>query len=213
MNKLTITVITLALLLFTMPFEAQSQDEKGEASSNALELLNFEGSFADRFIQLKWNPITNPEDVKHYYIQYARDGKTFTSIGKTYTNLKNHYTFNSIVFHAGVNYYRIVEVNKDNTERVSHKINVMCGFADRYVLDLKKGVGEIKFMFQVKNDQKVVMEVLDSKGNLKQALFNGDMMKGEIIFRTINTSEWEKGKYYLSLRGVSFRENKEIWVD
>jgi len=213
MNKSIFYVIATALLLTTIHKEAAAQEHKNGNDAKVLQLLDFSGSFADRFVAVTWTPISNPENVKYYYVQYARDGKNYESIGKVYSNLKNHYAFNSIVYHAGVNYFRIVQVGKDGKELTSRKINVMCGFADRYTLDFEQYTDEIKLKFQVNNTQKVVFEILDDKGNLKQELFKGEMMEGEIIFRTVNIGDWENGKYYLSMRGESFRENKKIILE
>jgi hypothetical protein len=213
MNKsTTFSIIAILTLLTTIPFEAVTQEPKDGTDGKSLQLLDFNGDFADRFVQIAWTPIANPENVSYYYVQYARYGKNFKTIGKVYANLKNSYSFNSIVYHAGVNYFRIVQVGKDDKELTSRKLNIMCGFADRYELDFKQNTKEIKLKFQVKSEQKVIVEILDEDGKLKQKLFKGSMMAGEMIFRTIDISDWYTGKYYLSLRGESFRENKEVII-
>ena len=65
----------------------------------------------------------------------------------------------------------------------------MCGFADRYVLEIEQKKTIRKLMLQVRNDQKVEAEVLDEKGKVIQPLFNGEMMANEMIFRKIETAD------------------------
>ena len=205
-------VLTLSILL-ALPMVLSAQQEKNDTKKpNELSLLLFKGEFKEKFIHLKWSPLATPQDIKVYQIEYSQDGKTFKSIGKVYPELINVYKFKSIVYHAGANYFRIIQVGNDGSTLESYKINVMCGFQDRYMLELNKLEKQLKLTFQVRNTQQLEAEVLDAKGQVKHALFSGEMMENEIIFRAIDVSDWEAGTYYVSLRGESFRENREIVI-
>ena len=88
----------------------------------------------------------------------------------------------------------------------------MCGFADRYTLKVEKEQTVRRLMLQVRNDQKIEAEILDEKGEIVQPLFSGEMMGNEMIFRKVETANWQKGKYYISIRGENFRESRLIEI-
>lgn len=212
MSKLIIILLAFGIII-TSPLPILAQQEKNPTEKkNALSLITFKGTFQDKFIHIKWSPLASPIAIKAYLIEYSQDGKIFKTIGQVYPELANFYQYNSIIYHAGANYFRIVQVNKDGSSLVGHKINVMCGFPDRYNLEMKQLEQKLKLKIQVRSDQKVVIEILNPQGKLIKSLFSGEMITNEMIFKTVDTTGWKTGKYYLSLRGETFRESKEIKI-
>jgi hypothetical protein len=212
MKKIQTVSLMLLLSLFWIGTASAQQEKNSETKTNELSLLTFKGTFKDKFIQVKWSPLATPQAIKVYLVQYSQDGKSFKTIKKVFPELANFYKYNSIIYHAGANYFRITQVNQDGSTLISPKINVMCGFADRYVLEIEQKKSIRKLMLQVRNDQKVEAEVLDEKGKVIQPLFSGEMMANEMIFRKIETADWQNGKYYISIRGENFRESHFIEV-
>ena len=168
MKKIQILLIVVALSLFWTDTVSAQQEKNIETKTNELNLLTFKGTFKDKFIQVKWSPLATPQAIKVYLLQYSQDGKSFKTIKKVFPELANFYKYNSIIYHAGANYFRITQVNQDGSTLISAKINVMCGFADRYVLEIEQKKTIRKLMLQVRNDQKVEAEVLDEKGKVIQ---------------------------------------------
>lgn len=217
------TLTLCCLLVSTASLTAQSNTAKGEDApialmptkevATSLNLLTFRGNFYDKMIQLTWSPIVAPDAVAEYRVGYSANGNDFQMIGRVFPKLDNHYTFSSIIYHAGANYFKIVQINKDGTVQASEPINVMCGFPDRYELDFTHANTKIEISLQVRSDQNVTMEVLRPNGKTHQALFEGQMMKNEVIFRTINVTNWKAGKYYLIINGQTFRESQEIIIN
>lgn len=212
MKKIQTISLIVLLSLFWIGTASAQQEKNSETKTNELSLLTFKGTFKDKFIQVKWSPLATPQAIKVYLVQYSQDGKSFKTIKKVFPELANFYKYNSIIYHAGANYFRITQVNQDGSTLISPKINVMCGFADRYVLKIEQKKTIRKLMLQVRNDQKVEAEVLDEKGKVIQPLFSGEMMANEMIFRKIETADWQNGKYYISIRGENFRESHFIEV-
>ncbi len=212
MKKIQILLIVVALSLFWTDTVSAQQEKNIETKTNELNLLTFKGTFKDKFIQVQWSPLTTPQAIKVYLVEYSQDGKSFKTIKKVYPELTNFYKFNSIIYHAGANYFRITQVNEDGNTLISPKINVMCGFADRYTLKVEKEQTVRRLMLQVRNDQKIEAEILDEKGEIVQPLFSGEMMGNEMIFRKVETANWQKGKYYISIRGENFRESRLIEI-
>lgn len=208
-----ITILLTTGLIISSPTYLLAQQEKNPAEKkNALSLITFKGTFQDKFIKVKWSPLASPEAIKIYLVEYSQDGKNFETIGQVYPELANFYKYNSIIYHAGANYFRIVQVNKDGSSLVSQKINVMCGFPDRYNLKVEQLGKKLKLKLQVRSDQKVIVEILNPQGKLIKSLFSSEMLANEMIFKTVDTTGWKLGKYYLSLRGETFRESQEIKV-
>lgn len=209
-NRWRLTLIVLAFA--TTTFAQQTKDDK-VAEYEELPMIIFEGDFDQKFIELTWSPITKPETVKKYIIEYSKDGKDYKQIGSCSPNLDNKYTFNSIAYQAGRNYFRIIQLDKNGNKLVSDRVNVMCGFPDRYTLDVKNEDNELKIKLQVRNEQRVIAEILDSSGGVIKSLFSGELEENEMIFRKIDIAELTADSHYLSIRGEYFRLSTEVSVE
>ena len=203
----------LIMLAFASTLSAQQTKSNAVAEYEELPMIIFEGDFDQKFIELTWSPIAKPDNVKKYIIEYSKDGKDYKQIGTHSPNLKNKYAFSSIAYQAGRNYFRIIQVDKNGSKLVSDRINVMCGFPDRYTLDVKNEDNELKVKLQVRNEQRVVAEILNAKGEVIKSLFSGELEENEMIFRKINISDFGSETHYLSIRGEYFRLSTEVSVD
>jgi hypothetical protein len=202
----------IALFALTTTVKGQ-QTKNGENTTGNLTMIAFEGEFDEKFIALKWSPIEKPELVKKYLIEYSKDGNEYKQIGSIVPNEANVYTFQSIAYQAGRNHFRIIQVDKNNVQRISEHINVMCGFPDRYTLDIKNEDNQLKMKLQVRNEQRVVAEILNSKGEVVKSIFQGNLEANEMIFREIHISEINSESHYLSIRGEYFRLSTEISIE
>ena len=199
-----LTVLMLSASLLT------AQQTKNGNSTASLDMILFEGDFDDKFIELKWSPKAKPEDIQKYIIEYSKDAVNYRQIGTRSPDLKNIYTYKSIAYQAGTNYFRIIQVDKSGHELISDGVNVMCGFPDRYDLDVEHADDKLKIKLQVRTSQRVQVELLDQNGEIKESLYSGEMERNEMIFRTIDASNFARGTYYLSIRGQAFRLSEEI---
>ena len=212
-NNINQCYFILIALAFATTLSAQQTKNNEVAKYEELPMIIFEGDFDQKFIELTWSPIVKPENVKKYIVEYSKDGKAYKQIGSCSPNLKNKYSFNSIAYQAGRNYFRIIQVGKDGNKLVSDRVNVMCGFPDRYTLDVKNEENELKVRLQVRNEQRVIAEILNAKGEVIKPLFSGELEENEMIFRKIDISEINSETHYLSIRGEYFRLSTEISVE
>lgn len=202
----------IAVLTF-LAFTVTAQVKSGNSSESTLEMILFEGDFDDKFIEIKWAPKAKPAYIKKYIIEYSKDDINYRQIGTVSPDLKNIYEYKSIIYQAGTNYFRVVQVDKADNESVSERINVMCGFPDRYQLDLENVENQLKIKLQVRTTQRVYMELLTPDGEVKKSLYSGEMEQNEMIFRMVDFSSLAIGTYYLSIRGQTFRMSKEIKLE
>lgn len=201
------------VFLFTTTLSAQQTKNTEAAEYEELPMIIFEGDFDQKFIKLTWLPIAEPATVKKYIVEYSKDGKDYKQIGTRSPNIQNKYTFNSIAYQAGRNYFRIIQIDKNGHKLASNRVNVMCGFPDRYTLDVKNVDSELKIRLQVRNEQRVIAEILNVKGEVIKSLFNGELEENEMIFRKVDISEINSDSHYLSIRGEYFRQSTEISVE
>lgn len=201
---------SIIAVLTCMSFTLTAQEKSGNTSEAALEMILFEGDFDDKFIEVKWAPKAKPEQIKEYLVEYSKDGVNYRQIGTVSPDLKNIYEYKSIIYQAGTNYFRIVQVDKAGNELISERVNVMCGFPDRYQLDLENVDNKLKVRLQVRTTQRVYVELLTPDGDVKKSLYSGEMEQNEMIFRTVDFADLDLGNYYLSIRGQTFRMSKEI---
>ncbi len=113
------------LVLGTYQFEFSVIDIRGNVSKDTVsvnvssilpvKLLNFAGVARNSKVNLTW--VTTSEiNSSHYIIERSADGRNFTTIGQVTSNNRdqqNTYTALDNSPSAGINYYRLVMVDKD----------------------------------------------------------------------------------------------------
>ena len=161
-----------------------------------IELVSFFGEPAQPKINLSWKVATE-KNVNHYLVEKSLDGLNWEKISKVMASNKayasnlqyktsDHYPVN------GVNYYRLVNVDNDNSHGLSAVIAV------NYTEDSKTfwiEQTDEELIIHFKNSQSEGVELIDCSGKSvwksndiagsdKQKIFKRDLTKGMFILRS-----------------------------
>ena len=92
-----------------------------------VELLAFSGALDGSTVNLTWSTATET-DNSHFFVERSVDGLTYAAIGRVEgagtVGLVTDYAYTDEAFTAGVNYYRLRQVDFDGAESLSNVIAI-----------------------------------------------------------------------------------------
>ena len=95
-----------------------------------VELMSFSGALQGAEVGLTWFTATET-DNSHFFVERSEDGFTYIAIGRVEgagtVGYVNDYEYTDQDFVAGVNYYRLRQVDFDGAESLSHVIAIDAG--------------------------------------------------------------------------------------
>jgi hypothetical protein len=164
-----------------------------------LKMINYELLMInENQVENRWTT-ANEINVSHFYVQRSTNGKDFTIIHKEQAENKtlNNYSFLDEASNEGVNYYRIVSVDKDGKTSFSETreirlnqltdkpINLYPNPAKDFVnVECKDGIKEVK-IFSTVGQQIATGMILQNNSNNK--------------LQTISTKQFTKGIYLVQV--------------
>lgn len=171
-----------------------------------IELISFYGETASKRIDLLWH-VASEQNVNYYLIEKSLDGLTWeevskkTASNKTYaTNLTYKLTDNYPV--NGLNYYRLTNVDNDNSRGVSSVIAVNYSedantfwveqTDEELIIHLKKG--QVSGFELIDSSGKIVLEISNEEGTRDLHISKGSLAKGMFILNGHSAEKLSRSK-------------------
>ncbi len=148
-----------------------------------VKLINFTTKNSNDKIVLQWE-VSSEINVSHYAIERSDDGHNFANIGQLNANnlldIQINYNFNDNLPFEGINYYRLVMIDKNGMFTYSKTISVLVNNAPSFTLNT--------ISISLVNTN--IKMVINSNYNLIMNIIIGDI-SGRIIFT--NSIQLQKG--------------------
>ncbi|WP_256011090.1 T9SS type A sorting domain-containing protein [Desertivirga xinjiangensis] len=107
----------------TATFGTFAQFSVGNASTTLpVTLIDFAGKVDKRGVEISWK--ASELNLAHYNLQRSSNGKLFNTIATITPNTVSSYIYRDLVPESGINYYRLISVDKDGTQSTSDPISV-----------------------------------------------------------------------------------------
>ncbi|WP_162428456.1 T9SS type A sorting domain-containing protein [Pontibacter pudoricolor] len=110
-----------------IPLRLPEDAECGDITPLPVELTSFKGKVTESGISLKWETASEINN-SHFDVERSRNGKTYETIaivqGRGTTSVTSNYSFTDKLPQKGLNYYRLKQVDFDNTTSYSNTIAV-----------------------------------------------------------------------------------------
>ncbi|HEX8313869.1 MAG TPA: T9SS type A sorting domain-containing protein, partial [Flavisolibacter sp.] len=160
-----------------------------------LHWLSFAGKRRNDVVELQWKTV-NEINTSHFIIERSRNGFDFVAIGKEQaknTNGEHAYDFTDAQPLAGINYYRLKQVDRNGTSVYSSVAKVFFGDAVSNGLRLyPQPADAILHVAFGGNGGNVMIQVYDATGRLvlNETKRNSNTM-------TLNTQKLSRGTYWV----------------
>lgn len=170
-------------------------------SGLAIELLAFGGKNIGKVNRLTWTT-TKETNHSHFIIEKSLDKTNFEAIGQinssTDVNEKNEYSFDDNQAVAGLNYYRLYQVDKDNKSHLSPIIAVeTLTKPARYIIAPNPARQHTQVSFYTKNTEPIRIEILNHQGQILKTI-SERTIEGHNHFQ-IDLSDLASNIYTLSI--------------
>lgn len=130
--------------------------------------VNVEAALIDKnLVKLNWEAYTD-NGHSHFEVEKSGDGISFIPIGKV--NTAPPFIFFDNDAKEGPNYYRIRQVNKDQSERFSTSIKIKVGAGYSVLLFPNPMANYANLMIESDKKERVRVEIFDTDGKLIQVM-------------------------------------------
>ncbi len=168
-----------------------------------VKLIDFTGKNNNDKIALQWK-VASEINVSHYAIERSTDGRNFENIGQLNANnlldIEINYNFNDNFPFKGINYYRLVMIDKDGQFSFSKVIPLTVNNAPPFVLNsmsISKINSNLKIVISCNYEQEMNIAVADVSGRILYTNFL-HLQKGlNVIDKQIHTLN--TAVYYVKL--------------
>lgn len=175
----------------------------GNGSVLPVELIYFAGRKEQNTSQLYWATETE-QNCAYFEVERSHDGISFENIGRVTgngtTNERHDYIFTDEHPYSGNNYYRLRQVDYDNTSNYTHIINLKFGEdAEAFAVQVYPNPIESNMVINFQNaiEGDIRLEVFDIQGRLlEQTTLTTSLKNGAIDF---NTNSWAGGVYIVKI--------------
>ncbi|MBK6913471.1 MAG: T9SS type A sorting domain-containing protein [Ignavibacteriales bacterium] len=184
------------------------------ANSVPVELSSFTATTDNQVVNLSWSTATELNN-SGFEIQRVNQNSTWIPIGfingNGTTANKNDYNFIDQNPLAGINKYRLKQVDFDGSFEYSHEVEVEI-VPQKYILNQNYPNPfnpETKINFSISKEEFVKVRVFNSLGEEVEILFSGQLNAGShtLIF---NAENYASGLYILKLTAGSFSQTIKI---
>ncbi|NUM72052.1 MAG: T9SS type A sorting domain-containing protein [Ignavibacteriaceae bacterium] len=173
-----------------------------------VELVSFAAAASGNAVELNWLTVTETNNMG-FEIEKSTDGKNFSKIGfvngNGTTTGYSFYKFSDLNPAAGVNYYRLKQIDFDGSFEYSNvteaDFEVISDFAlaNNYPNPFNPST---KISFTVPEQAKVKLEVFNAAGELVSVLADQEFAKGNYSI-TFDASNLSSGMYIYKMTAVS----------
>ncbi|WP_210463188.1 YDG domain-containing protein [Rufibacter roseolus] len=178
-----------------------------------VSLISFEGKQKASAIDLSWTTAAE-KDNDYFQIERSQDGKTFTSVGKVKgngnSNVLRNYNFSDASAQAGVNYYRLKQVDFDGKFEYSKVIAVKA--------EAKAGVQASLEVYPNPTASKVYVTSSQVSGAAIVTVFHGN---GRVVLQqnvqvevgqplSLDLTNFASGVYYLQVQTATGKVTSRV---
>ncbi|MGC4104449.1 T9SS type A sorting domain-containing protein [Ferruginibacter sp.] len=185
---------------------AGSAPDKGYAEANLIlpvKLIDFDVTANKGDNLLQWKTVTE-SNSSYFSIERSNDGQHFTEIGRVnsagFSSSVLNYQYNDAAPPAGINYYRLVMLDKDNTAGYSN-IVAITNKLDKTLamINTKLSSANRSMLVSINSDEsvKALLSVFDQSGRVY--ISEPVQLQKGITVVSKNTPAISKGIYYIKL--------------
>ena len=179
-----------------------------------IELVSFSAKQIGTSVSLQWTSLSE-KDFRDYEVQKSKDGTFFSTIGtiKAAGNIENteHYNFIDSVPMAGIIYYRLKMIDKDNSYKYSGLLSLNSNTeGDNAYYFVNSELQLIVNKYFVANNDIDHLSILTLDGKTISKYKVRDHIIGEAAI--FSCTELQNGVYLCQLTGSSYERNFKIVV-
>ena len=137
-----------------------------------VELVSFAAATTNSKVELQWKTATENNSA-YFTIERSNDGQDFKSIGTVnasgFSNSEITYYFTDASPLAGVNYYRLIMVDKDNSREYSKVVSISSKKSQSLNIlnvQLSAGKSSLELIVSTTQSQKANLVLFDSNGRI-----------------------------------------------
>lgn len=181
------------------------------AANLPVHFISFNGRVKDGKSLLTW-ATAEEQNNSHFEVQKSTNGSTYTAIGKVNPKggLNNQYDFTDETPIAGVNYYRLKQVDLDGRFMYS-KVLILRGNLEKFAVKAGPNpfAGTISLFYQLEKDELLQVRLYDQGGRMvKQYTTRGGAGVNTYSITDLNTLP--KGNYTLELTGETVKHRQQV---
>ena len=182
-----------------------------------VELISFSAVIVENGIKLNWFTATETNNAG-FAIERSLDGTNYSEIffvgGNGTTTNRNVYTYLDKTARAGINYYRLKQIDFDGSYEYSQVAIVNLGVPDKFILDQNYPNPfnpTTRISFYVPQNSFVTLKIYDLLGTEISTLVNEDRVAGyhKIEF---DATQLSSGIYFYKLSAGNFSDMKKMTV-
>lgn len=223
MRKFLITlglVFSLTLIIFVgTSFRFQTTDELPVSDqSKEIQLQSIEGTYDFNMNTVKFQWVSSFEDQSKYFmLQRSEDMEAFEDIcmvkAAGHSAAFNHYQCADVMPLKGLSYYRLKQVNLDQSEWYSETISIQVIYpSDESVSYIIPNPNDGLFRLLIPVDyQKIAVSILDEMGQTVKSLSISNDQPNFYLSLDLRKS-LAKGKYYVVMEASSEQHIKTMQV-
>ena len=180
-----------------------------------VELISFTANMVENKVRLEWSTATETNN-RGFEIEQSSDKSNFTKIGfveghGTTTEI-HEYSFITKPAYAGLNYYRLKQIDYDGTFSYSKVIEAEFDIPDKYSLSQNYPNPfnpTTKITYTIPKEGKVSVKIFDMIGREVATLVNEEKPVGNYEV-TFDATVLPSGVYFYQLKAEKFIETKKL---
>ena len=169
-----------------------------------LTIDQFNGAFANGFIQLKWTTFTEI-NIDHFEIERSQDGVDFRQVGRVealgISNNNNSYSFSDLMAEKGSNFYRLVMIDNEGNYTYSKAITVSLNVKGISVMVVYPNPFSKRVVVKInseKSTEHVTIRIVNNEGAVLRTQL-ADVFKGENNITVTQVNDLPGGIYFLEV--------------
>jgi Secretion system C-terminal sorting domain/Periplasmic copper-binding protein (NosD) len=163
--------------------------------------------------EITWT-VASEQNTQAYEIEHLQNG-TWKSVANVAVNAERNYAFTSNKLKAGINQFRIVELEKEGTKNVIKELSVLAEVPEGAVLYAaypNPFSNEASIEFAVAESQNVKVNVYNALGQQVATLFEGNVSANELQKVQITAENLPSGIYFVRLNTQNVVSSQRIVI-
>ena len=184
---------------------------KNNGEALPVELVSFNGFCNGSDIEINWQTASE-YNSSHFDLEYSRDGLYWSVLGTIESSVMSTELKDYFFIHENapldMNYYRLLQVDIDGTQKQYHPIAISCSENNSENLSIYPNPNTGSFQVIVKNNINVGPAKLIMNSSTGANIFHQDIEIGNGLNSFMISREMKAGVYYLQL--IDKNSNKQM---